>query len=560
MKTPILILTLVLGSALAQAQSVVGYQYWYDGNFAARTTVNVSPTSVLNLTANLATSNLGTGLHSVALRVFDDSLRYSVATHSHHFYYNTAGGTVVAYTYWFDGDVANAQTTTITPATHAVLPLSIACATLYDGIHVLHFRVKDFGGYWSATTSGIFHKRGGAGSGQVFQITAMRYWFDGNAASAQSISLTAAPTLNTTIHANAAALTDGNHFVTWQLQDQTGTWSEPVSENFFKRGNSTNVAVELSAYRYWFDQPTQVPTEIALANPAVTVNLSQLPACNALSKNWHHIYYQLKDRGGIWSTAITDSFYRNAAPVAAFTVQNPTVCVGLDSVHFVNQAQEADSVYWTFGDGNHSSLWQPDNLYAQTGQFAVTQTAIDKATGFSNTQTQTNAVDVRGLPVSNFTFLVNNLNVQFTNQSVWATSYVWDFGDGTQSALENPQHTYAQSGTYQVELLASGFCGNVFKTQSVMLVFGLNEEAINQLKVYPNPATDWLTIELRLRQAASVSVHIYNLLGKVVWQQKTDGKTLTVDERIDVSAWPKGIYILKVELLGENRMFRIVVQ
>jgi PKD repeat protein len=50
--------------------------------------------------------------------------------------------------------------------------------------------------------------------------------------------------------------------------------------------------------------------------------------------------------------------------------------------------------------------------------------------------------------------------VQFADQSANApTSWQWDFGDNTTSALASPTHTYAAPGTYQVRLTASNAAG-----------------------------------------------------------------------------------------------------
>jgi len=47
----------------------------------------------------------------------------------------------------------------------------------------------------------------------------------------------------------------------------------------------------------------------------------------------------------------------------------------------------------------------------------------------------------------------------FTNTSTNATSYSWAFGDGATSTLQNPSHTYAAAGTYNVTLTATnGSC------------------------------------------------------------------------------------------------------
>ncbi len=52
--------------------------------------------------------------------------------------------------------------------------------------------------------------------------------------------------------------------------------------------------------------------------------------------------------------------------------------------------------------------------------------------------------------------------IQFNNTSINASSYVWDFGNGTTSTLSNPTATYDMPGTYTVSLIASGnaLCGN----------------------------------------------------------------------------------------------------
>ncbi|RZK53247.1 MAG: PKD domain-containing protein, partial [Hymenobacter sp.] len=51
--------------------------------------------------------------------------------------------------------------------------------------------------------------------------------------------------------------------------------------------------------------------------------------------------------------------------------------------------------------------------------------------------------------------------VQFTDQSTNApTSWRWDFGDNTSSTQQNPLHTYAAAGTYQVRLTATNAAGS----------------------------------------------------------------------------------------------------
>ena len=54
--------------------------------------------------------------------------------------------------------------------------------------------------------------------------------------------------------------------------------------------------------------------------------------------------------------------------------------------------------------------------------------------------------------------------IAFTNTSLKADSYEWDFGDGTKSTEANPKHLFAQSGNYAVVLKATkGSKTTIFK-------------------------------------------------------------------------------------------------
>lgn len=61
---------------------------------------------------------------------------------------------------------------------------------------------------------------------------------------------------------------------------------------------------------------------------------------------------------------------------------------------------------------------------------------------------------------ANFTPSVTSLTgcagspIVFTNTSVGANSYLWHFGDGANSSVTNPTHTYAAAGVYTVTLIA----------------------------------------------------------------------------------------------------------
>lgn len=57
--------------------------------------------------------------------------------------------------------------------------------------------------------------------------------------------------------------------------------------------------------------------------------------------------------------------------------------------------------------------------------------------------------------------------ISFTSCSEDADTYAWDFGDGTTSDNENPTHTFALSGTYEVTLVVDGPGGTSTITETI---------------------------------------------------------------------------------------------
>jgi len=113
---------------------------------------------------------------------------------------------------------------------------------------------------------------------------------------------------------------------------------------------------------------------------------------------------------------------------------------------------------WDFGDGTISTLQNPVHVFNQTGNFTVKLTVSD----FARQATDSKTMVITVLPpvVADFTADVTEgvppLTVTFTDRSRNDPAYwLWTFGDGTGSNLQNPPpHTYAAEGNYTVTLVA----------------------------------------------------------------------------------------------------------
>ena len=90
---------------------------------------------------------------------------------------------------------------------------------------------------------------------------------------------------------------------------------------------------------------------------------------------------------------------------------------------------------------------------------------------------------------------------------------------------------------------------------------GLTNQTATQkveISVYPNPSTDYITIQSSQEIA---SVEIYNVIGqlasrKKIYKRKKRKKKITVN----VNRLPQGVYYVRIETESEQSVQRIVVQ
>ena len=99
------------------------------------------------------------------------------------------------------------------------------------------------------------------------------------------------------------------------------------------------------------------------------------------------------------------------------------------------------SYFWDFGDGGTSTLPNPTYTYTTQGTYDVTLT-ITTSSGCTDDTTIVNAVRVGSKPIADFSAtpipVCATEPVQFTDLSVPADEWLWDFGDGGGSTLQHP--------------------------------------------------------------------------------------------------------------------------
>lgn len=70
-------------------------------------------------------------------------------------------------------------------------------------------------------------------------------------------------------------------------------------------------------------------------------------------------------------------------------------------------------------------------------------------------------------------------------------------------------------------------------------------EEIGQVKVYPNPVSNWLEIELLFQQEQEVLLQLFSGQGQLIWTQSLKGQQLS--DRKNLEALPAGLYYLHIK-------------
>ncbi len=227
--------------------------------------------------------------------------------------------------------------------------------------------------------------------------------------------------------------------------------------------------------------------------------------------------------------------------------------------------------HWAFGDGTTSSATNPSHNFSTNGIFIVVLTVNDTNTPGSCFDYYLDTINVTGDPTplqchAGFVMYpdtgINDVTV--VNSSTGSSlTYLWDFGDGNTSNLQNPSHTYATAGPFYLCLTVDdgagcvdqycdsiGANGVVFKTGGFTInvvgtpvITGVNDvEANGDLEIYPNPTSTQLTIDTDLHIDR---ISIVDITGKSIKSFVPKNNT------IDVADLSDGIYFLKIE--GEEQ-------
>lgn len=203
-----------------------------------------------------------------------------------------------------------------------------------------------------------------------------------------------------------------------------------------------------------------------------------------------------------------------SSPTPLFTISDTAGCPPL-LVQFSDQSHGNGagiaSRIWHFGNGSTAATQNPASAFAQVGTYSVQLTVIDSIGCRSTLSKDVNvyppptaqigANDSTGCGPKNISFF------DLSSSLSGLVSWQWDFGDGTTSTTQFPQHTYPNNGLYDIGLKVTdrfGCSDSIVKPQYVQLALPVADFGVTKTTGCPGAV-----IQFNNQSTATSSVATY---------------------------------------------------
>ncbi|MFC1975857.1 FG-GAP-like repeat-containing protein [Chloroflexota bacterium] len=227
----------------------------------------------------------------------------------------------------------------------------------------------------------------------------------------------------------------------------------------------------------------------------------------------------------------TSQITSNTIPIADFYVDSTFGQIPF-TVTFTNTSQFADSYLWSYGDGITSTIsaFTHTHVYTAPGYYFITLIGYNAY----GSDSWDDYIYVTDLPLVYFDGEPRHglitMTTTFTNHSLFADSYLWDYGDGLTSNTNQITHThlYTTPGFYTVTLTAINIYGVVSYTEQSYI--GLYDIPTPSFDAQPLTGAIPLTVTFSnsstwatnyywdfgdgTQSTASQPTHIYNTAGQ----------------------------------------------
>jgi len=221
------------------------------------------------------------------------------------------------------------------------------------------------------------------------------------------------------------------------------------------------------------------------------------------------------------------------------------------------QSTTAFAWFWDFGDGMTSTDQNPIHEYVNSGYYTVCLEVTDSCT-IDSICNEVNFFLPLHVQFSSGQIVPNGLEVAFTDKTEGAKEWLWSFGDGATSILQNTVHAYKQGGGYRVCLKAGNGSSYATSCDSIHLPKATSVKRYTTA-VYPNPPiTKEITISFEM-DANYADISLYDFLGSLIEHQQIAPINKTIPVTLILPEIQPGAYFLQVRFDGIDKVFKVLI-
>lgn len=158
----------------------------------------------------------------------------------------------------------------------------------------------------------------------------------------------------------------------------------------------------------------------------------------------------------------------------------------------------------------------------------------------------------------------NDPTVEFTDESIDAVAWNWNFGDGVTSTDQNPTHTYDEVGVYITSLTVTNNEGCTASAIDTVRVIDASSSTknfteIEGVTVFPNPTSNQLNIEVDFEKSENVAIQLTDLLGRPL-RQIPETNMAKGTFKMNLSGLSSGVYLLVLKTEDGQAVKKILKQ
>jgi len=173
------------------------------------------------------------------------------------------------------------------------------------------------------------------------------------------------------------------------------------------------------------------------------------------------------------------------------------------------------------------------------------------------------------LPAIQFTASSVTLNINidptvtFTNETNGATSYLWSFGDGNFSEVVSPEHTYLQTGVYEVVLTAFNETCAIQDSITITVSEFTSTQSLDlasSISISPNPAHSYfiLKVEQGKELNTSVQIEMLDVKGRQILKQMVFDSSENQME-VNIGSLTPGLYLVRLTSERDTVVKKLII-